>query len=120
EVERARPADVMHAEMGQFLLEFRIRLRLVPLPLQVENEGHQRFRNKAATENAETAILVGSGAVGIRYRLVHSLLLRPEQVRLLHRLPQWHQKTHRSFQRPSRPAHSPLRRRHRRRAPWWM
>ncbi|MND30601.1 hypothetical protein D3C80_211340 [compost metagenome] len=76
-IERARTADIMGAEIGQFLLEFRIVLRLFPFGLKIQDQRHQRFRDKAATENAETAVLIGAGTEGIGFgRLVHSLLLQ--------------------------------------------
>ena len=61
EIERARAADIMGAEMLQFRLEFRIGLGLVPLVLQVEDQRHQGFGNETAAENAEATVLVGAG-----------------------------------------------------------
>src|SRR5205085_4181110 len=62
----------MGRQVGQFGLEVRIVLDLVPVPLEVEDQRHQRLGDKAAAENAEHGLLVGSGAEGIGCgRLVH-------------------------------------------------
>ncbi len=74
EIERARAADIMGAEIGQFFLKGRIVLRLVPLFLQIEDQRHQRFGNEASAENAETSVLIRAGAEGIGFGcIVHAL-----------------------------------------------
>ncbi|MCY1247135.1 hypothetical protein D9M72_604340 [compost metagenome] len=61
--------------MRQFRLECRIVLCLVPLGLQVEDQGHQCLGHEAAAKNAETAVLVGTAPERIQlWRLVHVLL----------------------------------------------
>jgi hypothetical protein len=47
--------------MVEFSLESRIGLRSFVCLLEFENERHQRLGNITATENAEMAVLVGSG-----------------------------------------------------------
>ena len=63
--ERARTTGIMGVEMRQLRLEFRIRLCLFPLRLQVEDQRHQRLGDEAATEDAETAVFVGTFTEGI-------------------------------------------------------
>ena len=76
EIERARPAGVVLAEMVELGLERRIALGLVPAALEVEDQRHQRLGHEAAAEHAEHALLVRSGPEGIRFdRLVHAVLL---------------------------------------------
>ncbi|MHC2523324.1 hypothetical protein ACVIEM_000409 [Rhizobium leguminosarum] len=79
EIERARAADIMRAEMLQFGLECRIVLCPVPLVLQIKDQRHQCFGDETTAINAETAIFIGAGTEGIRFRrLVHSQL--PEAI----------------------------------------
>lgn len=79
EIERARAADIMRAEMLQFGLERRIVLCPVPLVLQIKDQRHQCFGHETTAIDAETAIFIGAGTEGIRFRrLVHSQL--PEAI----------------------------------------
>ena len=76
EIERARPAGVVLAEMVELGLERWIALGLAPVALEVEDQRHQRLGDEAAAEHAEHALLVRSGPEGIRFdRLVHAVLL---------------------------------------------
>jgi hypothetical protein len=61
EIQRRRPAGVVRVEMIEFRPEGRIGLRLGPFLFQLEDQRHQRFGDEAAAENAEHALLVGSG-----------------------------------------------------------
>ena len=72
EIELRRPAGIVGRQILQLGLEVRIVLGLVPVPFEVEDQRHQRFGDETAAENAEHALLVGSGAEGIGFgRLVH-------------------------------------------------
>src|SRR5690606_28595426 len=72
EIELRRPSRIVGRKILQFGAEFRIVLGLVPVALQVKDQRHQRFGDETPAEYPEHALLVGSGAEGIRqYRLVH-------------------------------------------------
>lgn len=67
EIERARPTDVMGAELLELRLEARIVLGLVPFVLEIEDQRHQGLGDETAAENAEAAVLVRSGPEGVRF-----------------------------------------------------
>ncbi len=58
----------MGIQMRQLGLEFRIRLRLFPFRLQVQDQGHKRLGDEATAEDAETAVLIGAFTEGIGFR----------------------------------------------------
>ncbi|MNQ89294.1 hypothetical protein D3C85_1046000 [compost metagenome] len=62
EVQRARAADVVALEVGQFLLEFRVVLGRFVFAGQVVDQRHQGFGDVLAAEGAEQALGVGAGA----------------------------------------------------------
>lgn len=64
EVQRARPADVVALEVGQFLLERRVVLGLLVLAGEVEDQRHQGLGDVLAAEAAEQALGVGAVAIG--------------------------------------------------------
>jgi hypothetical protein len=60
-IHRRRTARIVRVEMIEFRPEGRIGLRLGPFLFQLQDQRHQRFGNETAAENAEHALLVGSG-----------------------------------------------------------
>src|SRR6202035_1466815 len=71
EIQRRRPADIILEVAFHFRSECRIGLgRSVGL-LQIEDQRHQRFRDKAAAENAEMTGFVGTAAEGIGQLGIH-------------------------------------------------
>ena len=76
EIERARPAGVVGVERVELALEGGIGLGvLVGLP-ELEDQRHQRLGDEAPAEQAEEALLVRAGAIGVELRLLGFLLLR--------------------------------------------
>ena len=62
EIKRRRPADIVAEIAVHFRLKRRIGLGLRIGLFQIENQRHQRFRDKASAEIAEMPALVGTGA----------------------------------------------------------
>jgi hypothetical protein len=60
-IQRRGTAGIVRVEMIEFRPEGRIGLRLGPFLFQLQDQRHQRFGNETAAENAEHALLVGSG-----------------------------------------------------------
>ena len=75
EIERRRAADIMREVAVHLLLESRIGLGLRVGFLQLEDQRHQRFGDKAAAVDAEMAALVRPGAEGIRLLNGHARLV---------------------------------------------
>jgi len=65
EIQRRRPTDIMLEMAVPLCLERRISLGLGVGLLQIEDQRHQGFCDKAAAENAEMPALVGTASVGI-------------------------------------------------------
>src|SRR5712675_2130834 len=65
EIKRRRPADIILEIAVHFSLERRIGLGVGIGLFQVEDQRHQRFRDKAAAEIAEMPALVGTAAEGV-------------------------------------------------------
>ncbi|MNL80066.1 hypothetical protein D3C87_2068130 [compost metagenome] len=63
EIQRARPANEIALEVGQFLGELGVELGLLVLRGQVVDQRHQGFGDVLATERAEQAVGVGAAAV---------------------------------------------------------
>src|SRR6476661_1181291 len=71
EIERRRAADIVSQIAIHFRLERRIGFGVGVSLFQIEDQRHQRFRDKAAAENAEMAALVGTAAEGIGQISIH-------------------------------------------------
>ena len=65
QVQRRRPAYIVPEIAVHLRLERRIGLGLGVSVFQIEDQRHQRFRDKAAAENAEMPALVGTAAEGV-------------------------------------------------------
>ena len=65
EIQRRRPADIVLEVAVHFGLKCRVGLGVGISLLQIEDQRHQGFRDKAAAENAEMPALVGTAAEGI-------------------------------------------------------
>jgi hypothetical protein len=65
EIQGRRPADVVPEVAVHFSLERRIGLGVGVSLLQIEDQRHQRFGDKASAENAEMPALVGTAAEGV-------------------------------------------------------
>jgi hypothetical protein len=65
EIQRRRPADIVPEVAVHFRTEGRIGLGDGIGLLQIENQRHQRFGDKASAENAEMPALVRTAAEGV-------------------------------------------------------
>ena len=74
EIERRGPADIVLEIAVHFGLERRVGLGLGVGLLQIEDQRHQRFGDKASAENAEMPALVGTAAEGIGQVLIHQVI----------------------------------------------
>src|SRR5258708_12834550 len=74
EIQRRRPADIVPEIAVHFRLECRIGLGIGVSLFQIEDQRHQRFRDKAPAENAEMAAFVGTAAEGIWFSETHRCL----------------------------------------------
>src|SRR5258708_19712476 len=74
EIQRRRPADIVPEIAVHFRLECRIGLGVGVSLFQIEDQRHQRFRDKAPAENAEMTALVGTAAEGIWFSETHRCL----------------------------------------------
>src|SRR6476619_5967461 len=74
EIERRRAADVISQIAIHFRLERRIGFGVGVSLFQIENQRHQRFRDKAPAENAEMPALVRTAAEGIWFSETHRCL----------------------------------------------
>ncbi len=69
EVQRAGPAGVMRVEVIELRGEGRVGAAGVISLLDLEDERHQRLGDVTAAEQAEVAVLVGAGSIGVaRFR----------------------------------------------------
>src|SRR3984893_4394339 len=74
EIKRRRPADIILEVAVHLCLEARIGLGVGIGLFQIEDQRHQRFRDKASAENPEMAVLVRAAAEGIGQISIHSTL----------------------------------------------
>src|SRR5208283_3597026 len=75
-IERARPADIMLVQRRQLGVKGGIGLGRGVGRLEIEHERHQGLGDEAPAENAESAALVGSGAISVGGELVHGAVPR--------------------------------------------
>src|SRR5882672_3387093 len=71
EIQRRRPADIVLEVAVHFRSERRIGLGVGVGLLQIEDQRHQRFRDKASAENAEMPALVGTAAERVGQVWIH-------------------------------------------------
>ena len=64
-IQRRWPADIVFEIAIHFSMKCRVGLCVGVSLLKIEDQRHQRFRDKTAAENAEMAALVGTAAEGI-------------------------------------------------------